>query len=54
MKKIKFLIGVAGNGFSFAPKQEVEIDEKMADSFLRAGHAELIKEAKKEVKKKKK
>ncbi|MCW5777453.1 MAG: hypothetical protein KIS87_13535 [Phycisphaeraceae bacterium] len=39
MRRVKLLTGLAGDGFSFAPGQIVEMDEQEAEAYIAAGYA---------------
>lgn len=35
-------VSIAGENFSFVPKQEVEIDSELAEKWVSVGHAEYV------------
>lgn len=41
--KVKVLRPIAIRGWAFLPGSEIELDEKTADAWLRAGLVELVK-----------
>jgi len=46
-KKVKFLVSIAGNDFSFKPGDEAVIDGKLADAWENSGVAEIVETPKK-------
>jgi hypothetical protein len=44
---VRMLVSIASPDWSYAPQQEVEIDDDLAAKWVEVGHAEYVKEKKK-------
>ncbi len=47
MKKVVMNVSIAGNDFSYAPGQEVELEDGLAKSWSEIGHCALMDQEKK-------